>query len=477
KSDQEENVQTEARPLEPIPQPERKKRKTAYQSRPNWIVEPEHVDPNLSLPFSDKVFALNSSLLDNLHSAGIENSFAVQTSAIPYINECMRQKGSIKSHSLLVNSFTGSGKTLAYALPVLNTLWGRPSGKLRALIVLPTKPLAQQVASIFYDLSRGSDLKIALLKAGRAFTEEQSKTLKSPPDIVISTPGRLVDHLRRTEGFTLKHLQFLVIDEADRLLNQSFQDWVNVVVASCSELRRKYQPDMYNMHYLPPFMTLVFSATLTRDPRKLASLNIKNPKILLIGSTDAEYALPTGLEEFSYKVKTLKDKPLLLVHLLETRKETGRVLVFVSSNESALRLHRLVQLSSPSLAVGFCMGDSLPAEKKRVINDFTKGNIDILIATDMVARGMDIEGISLVINYDLPLSAREYVHRVGRTARAGKTGTAVAFVVGRGEWKHFHVITEPSARKQEIIEKEIEEFPDDVRLRYEKALEEFQKQL
>lgn len=355
----------------------------------------------------------------------------------------------------------------------------------------------------------------------------------SAVDVLVATPGRLVDHLDRTPGFTLQHLRFLVIDECDRLLNQSYHNWIGRVVASSnaasvnawhkmssigsndssnSVTALKLAPDG-NSFVIDPITwrrggaagdestfrnndarssvvasvcrpvqlrKLLFSATLTKDPQKLASLGLVNPKHYDAhyvnshkGASSQRYSMPVELSEFTVEC-TAQQKPLVLLSLLlDQLQQNGNgtstksiTVVFTSSLDSTHRLVRLLQLLWRSAGFG---DPSSVAEFSSALNQSQRtklmkrctdagGEVSVVVCSDGLSRGMDIPSVSAVINYDVPIFAKTYVHRCGRTARAGKRGTAISVLKG-GQVRQFHrmrkLIDDPSRVKEIAIKKNL----------------------
>lgn len=278
-------------------------------------------------------------------------------------------------------------------------------------------------------------------------------------DILIATPGRLVDHLEKTKGFTLKHLRFLVIDEADRLLAQSFHNWLDKIFISLEQDVEKtnislQKPQRYASQKC---QKLLFSATQTSNPAKLALLRLHNPRSLSL--TTPLPSMPASLTE-SFTVTT--SKPLTLIAVLKPS-----TLIFTNTLDSASRLSQLLSIACPALKISTLTSATLPTTRRQIIRDFIHNSI--LICTDMSARGLDLD-VSTVIHYDLPSNLRTYIHRTGRTARANRAGSALSLLESsQVKWfksnisKTKHVVR---TSKIKMIEVNVEE----VRGGYEKAL-------
>ncbi|ELR22922.1 DEAD/DEAH box helicase domain containing protein [Acanthamoeba castellanii str. Neff] len=361
----------------------------------------------------------------------------------------------------------------AQVIPVIlrSTLLNRVVVRLRALVILPNRDLALQVKSVFDLLCEGTDLKVEIVVGQSSFRKDQEKlvqgeegpdaadlrgastseaeagdrsapALKELVDILICTPGRLMDLLNQTRGFTLQHLRFLVIDEADRLLDQSFQDWLNKVLQAThsSTQGRVYgcvdetdqeahlRIDARTMRQLTsvrsvhlsstalhsiipeepePLHKLLFSATLTNNPKKIAALRLNNPHFFSATSTGL-YKMPEKLQEYMV-ICSLAYKPLVLLYLLEMF-DFKRTLCFTSSVESTHRLYLLLTLMGQTGVAEY--SSTLPQRKRtQIIEKFAKGDIKIVIASDAMSRGLDIEDVENVINYDVPPFIKTYVHR------------------------------------------------------------------
>lgn len=468
--------------LIPLPQPKPvASKKSAISEIPRWMAKPTFISVDSSCSFEE--FALSRNTLKNLSNLGFQHAFAVQTKVIGQLMDDFKDGVSPdRKRDVLVNSFTGSGKTLAYSIPVVEALKDRVVPRVRALIIVPTRPLTQQVRGVIESLSKGTSLRTLVLRTDRAFPEEQKLLDSYAPDIIVTTPGRLVDHIQTTPGFDLSSLKYLVIDEADRLLNQSFQEWVSVVMKA---IPNKANPPQR------PVQKLVFSATLTRDPGKLASLNIGSySRVFIVGDrpdVDLEFTVPDTLTEKVISYKSTTNKPLILLQVLEHFNMIKNTIVFAKSNEAAARLARLLTLMDEEafnlgIKVAKCTGEMDVSSRRKCLRQFGLGEIGILVCTDLIARGIDISSVQNVINYDLPVGKREYVHRVGRTARAGASGTAWTLVGGKGEKRHFHDMTSSIFRNNEIEELDSRELVDPSQRQeqeqgYEKALSQLEEEV
>ena len=507
-------------------------------------------------------------LLNNLLRDQYTHIFPIQALAIPDVIASERHAHTIRSSDICITAPTGSGKTLSYVLPILNALASRNGGvrRLRALVVLPSRDLATQVYQVVERYMEGSTLRVGLAIGQSDFVAEQmaltvdvtSKDIhmlrnrlhhydpgnlelalqvhnntsllssSSPPspldssskpyiprdgwsniDVLVCTPGRLVDHLDHTPGFTLQHLRFLVVDEADRLLSQSYHKWIDRVMDATNQASvtawknmvdgtlpplpttcganayaslepitwrrggRRGDDDNKNSNSIDPINTnesytaskvcqqiqlrkFLVSATLTRDPQKLAALRLVNPKHFNVhrlstrgtteggGSSSNKYSMPPTLQEYVIEC-TAEQKPMVLLSLLIERHNSAppdgarkrMTVVFTSSLDSTHRLARLLQLLWGTLhygsdLVGEFSGALNQAERAELMKrcNNAHNNLSIIVCSDGMSRGMDFDYVDTVINYDIPTLAKTYVHRCGRTARASRNGTAITLMKG-----------------------------------------------
>lgn len=368
---------------------------------------------------------------------------------------------------LCINSPTGSGKTLAYALPIVQLLSTRAVKCLRALVVLPTRDLALQVKQVFAAIAPAMGLSVGLAVGQSSIADEISELIKKPEheagicydpqdvlqelqssvDILVATPGRLMDHITTTKGFTLEHLCYLVVDETDRLLRESYQSWLPTVLKLTRPYNESLVPGVNNFlpcasgslktirrcgvergfkgKSYPRLAKMVLSATLTQDPSKLAQLNLHHPLFLTTGQR--RYQLPEKLE--SYKLICVsKLKPLYLVAVLQ-HLGGEKCIVFTSSVESTHRLCTLLNFFGDlKVKIKEYSGLQRQSVRSKTLKAFREGEIQVLVSSDAMTRGMDIEGVRNIINYDMPAYVKTYVHRAGRTARAGQTGRCITLL-------------------------------------------------
>ncbi|CAI9535392.1 unnamed protein product [Staurois parvus] len=434
---------------------------------PQWLAKPSlvHREIKQNLVSIHDVPGLHRRLANKLEANKMNSFFPVQAEVIPAILESCTHgfllgQGGYRPSDICVSAPTGSGKTLAFVLPIVQALLQRVVCEVRALVVLPTKELAQQVCKVFNIYVDGSGLKVVLVAGHKSFAKEQESLVVrklsgscSLADILVCTPGRLVDHIQQTEGFTLRHLRFLVIDEADRMIDSMNQDWLPHVTKAVFKVHSDAHSMLFarkdhavvtvanSSQYQIPLQKLLFSATLTHNPEKLQQLGLYQPRLFSSihkqpqkktaenpeePLSSGNFSLPEGLTHY-YIPCNLNSKPLILLHFLLTLR-FSRVLCFANSRESSHRLFLLVKLFGGTTVAEFSSRLS-PGERKKTLKEFEQGKLQLLISTDATARGIDIKGVKCVINFDAPQFIRTYIHRVGRTARAGKAGLAFTMLL------------------------------------------------
>ncbi|ELW66972.1 ATP-dependent RNA helicase DDX51 [Tupaia chinensis] len=420
-----------------------------------WLAEPRRVKKNVTADLVpiENIPEVHPDLQKQLRAHGISSYFPVQAAVIPVVLESAANgflvgRGGYRPSDLCVSAPTGSGKTLAFVIPVV------------------------QVSKVFNVYTDATPLRVALLTGQKPLAKEQESLVQKTPDgyrcladIVVATPGRLVDHIDQTPAFSLQQLRFLM-----------------------------------------PLQKLLFSATLTQNPEKLQQLGLYQPRLFTTGlpqrspgdagadvdgSSGGKYAFPAGLsplgalalvlrKDFSRIIcftnsrensHSLSSKPLVALHLV-LRKDFSRILCFTNSRENSHRLFLLVRAFGGVNAAEFSSRLG-PGCRKRLLKQFEQGKIQLLISTDATARGIDVPGVELVLNYDAPQYPRAYVHRVGRTARAGQTGQAFTLLLRVQERRFLQMLAEagvPTLERHEI--------PGDVLQplvpRYEEALTELE---
>lgn len=551
-SDEEGVEAVEAHGLEPLPQPKPVKQdavKPSYETLPPWIANPIQVTPTATSPFTD--LGITEEAATRLEGKGFKEAFAVQTAVIPLLLPSADRQGDV-----VVSAATGSGKTLAYALPMVRDIsQSTIITRIRGLIVVPTRELVMQAQEVCNACSaifagRGRrPVKVGISMGNKQFEQEQADLVeederydpegyqrylerkvdenawledltnpRGPPpeplpdhvidyvskvDILICTPGRLVDHIKRTPGFTLDYVRWLVVDEADKLLAQTYQDWISTVMPLLSKTEKPGAREFADSNK-SGVRKVVLSATMTRDLTLLNGLKLYRPKLVVLSESAAhsevEHVLPSQLEETAIKTRNVDLKPLYLVDLLNSEhmapvaasdaddvemkdaeadapsaaesdsdasdsddtsssddsdsdsddsdaestaspsKGRGRgtpskpppkpfnttVLIFANSNEAAVRLARLLALLSPHLAplIGTLTSTTRTSERRKTLHAFAARKLRILVASSLIERGIHLDNLDHVVSYDMPKSVQSYVHRVGRTARAGRRGHA-----------------------------------------------------
>lgn len=339
---------------------------------------------------------LNEVLQSNLAAANHETPTEIQSLAIP---------PAIAGEDLIACAQTGGGKTAVYALTILNRLERKEPSVARALVLVPTRELALQVETNFGLYGKGTGLR-GIAVYGGAGMGQQIMRLRRGVDVIIATPGRLFDHLEQG-NIDLSHIEILVLDEADRLLDMGFLPQVKRIVNHVPNERQ----------------TMLFSATMDDEVEKLARAYLKNPAVV---NAQPRSSTVSQIEQIVHRC-TQGDKVELLMRLLgEARNEGGGALVFTRTRHGADRLDQ--ELTSSGIRSGCIHGEISQNQRERVLARFRAGRLEVLVATDVAARGIDVPHITHVINYDVPLCAEDYVHRIGRTGRAGRTGKAFTFV-------------------------------------------------
>ncbi|HSU83549.1 MAG TPA: DEAD/DEAH box helicase, partial [Thermoanaerobaculia bacterium] len=342
--------------------------------------------------FSD--FGLHPDLLRGIESLGFEQPTPIQQDAIP---------PALLGNDVLACAMTGSGKTAAFLLPILQRLLDKPRGTTRALVLAPTRELAAQIVEHMKAFASFTDIKGAAVFGGVAMGP-QEKAFRKGVDVLVATPGRLLDHFQNDYA-KLEGLEVLVLDEADRMLDMGF----------LPDVRRVLQ------HLPRPEQTLFFSATLPPPIVELAGEMLREPARL---NVERKSAPATGITQAVYPVQE-NLKPYLLVELLR-RGDIKNVLVFTRTKHRANRLADF--LEKHGVPCDRIHGNRSQVQRTDALSRFKSGDLQVLVATDIAARGIDVEALSHVINFDVPNIPEDYIHRVGRTARAEMVGDAFTFV-------------------------------------------------
>jgi ATP-dependent RNA helicase RhlE len=344
------------------------------------------------MPFTK--LGLAPKVLEGVRAAGYTEPTPIQLRAIPII---------LEKKDLIGSAQTGTGKTAAFTLPMLTRL-GHHQPFTRCLVLTPTRELAAQVETAIRDYGRFTDLKAAVVFGGVGY-EKQNQQLRAGADIVVATPGRLLDHLER--GTTrLDKVEILILDEADRMLDMGFMPDVRRIINKCPRHRQ----------------TMLFSATIPPEIEYLCKWALHHPETVAIGPMRAP---AEGVKHVIYPVAE-DQKTELLLELLR-RLDFDQVLIFARTKHGADRVFHTLKREGHSVAV--LHSDRTQAEREQSLTGFRNGRYEIMVATDIASRGLDVEGISHVINFDVPQHPEDYVHRIGRTGRAQAVGDACTILV------------------------------------------------
>jgi ATP-dependent RNA helicase RhlE len=336
---------------------------------------------------------LHPAILDAIRDAGYTSPTPIQRDAIPLARN---------GRDLIGLAQTGTGKTAAFTLPIIDRLLDGPR-RTRALILTPTRELCVQVEESFRKYAKHAPVSVVAVYGGVAL-EPQEKRLRAGVDVVVATPGRLIDHLER-QNVVFDDLEVLVLDEADRMLDMGFAPQINRVVAEIPKYRQ----------------TLLFSATMPPEVEALARKYLRKPVLVQVGVRSAAASTVTHAV---YPVPREK-KNALLVELLGGKNHHS-VLIFTRTKHGADRVVR--DLETAGVRATAMHADKTQAQRTRALQDFKDGKTAVLVATDIAQRGLDISGITHVINFDVPQQAEDYVHRIGRTGRAANEGDAYTFM-------------------------------------------------
>lgn len=347
------------------------------------------------MTISFKNSGLSDARVQHLENLGFTNPTNIQAQAIPLL---------LEGRDVVGQSQTGTGKTAAYSLPILEQI-DTQNTDVQALILTPTRELAQQVAEAIKDFSAIDRRLYILTVYGGQSIERQIRSLERGVQIVVGTPGRVIDLIDRKK-LKLEQLRFAVLDEADEMLSMGFIDDVKKILKQTPNTRQ----------------TACFSATMPREIRELVNQFLKSPVTV---SVEQPQASPAKIEQHVYMVPRGWSKLKALQPILEIESPESAI-IFVRTKQTAAELTSKLQEAGQS--ADEYHGDLSQIQRERLVQRFRDGKIRLVVATDIAARGLDIENLSHVINYDLPDNAETFIHRIGRTGRAGKTGTAIALV-------------------------------------------------
>ncbi|CAL1695875.1 unnamed protein product [Somion occarium] len=396
-----------------------KDRKTAFFAEESGSTE-EHASfltMNLSRP-----------ILKSITSLGFNKPTPIQAATIPV---------ALLGKDIVGNAVTGSGKTAAFIIPMLERLLYRERGTkaaaTRCLVLVPTRELGVQCFEVGSKLAAHTDIRFALVVGGLSL-KSQEVTLRTRPDVVIATPGRLIDHLRNSPSFTLDTLDILVLDEADRMLSDGFADELTEIIKSCPMSRQ----------------TMLFSATMTDSVDELVKMSLNKPVRLFV---DPKRSTARGLLQEFVRVRAGKEseRSALLAALCKRTFKSG-VIIFFRSKKLAHQMR--IVFSLLGMKCSEIHGDLTQEQRLNALQQFRDGAVDFLMATDLASRGLDIKGVDTVINYDMPGQLAQYLHRVGRTARAGRLGRSVT-LVGEADRKMLKAAIKRASAEDKVRHRQV----------------------
>ncbi|KAJ1874280.1 nucleolar DEAD-box protein required for synthesis of 60S ribosomal subunit [Coemansia sp. RSA 990] len=396
------------------------------------------------MPDSFTKMNLSRQVMKGLSKLGFSQPTPIQAKTIPV---------GLLGKDVCGGAQTGSGKTAAFLVPILERLLYRPkhAAVTRVLILCPTRELAIQCHNVGTKLAGFTDISLCLCVGGLPLKPQEAE-LRQRPDVVIATPGRLIDHLRNSQAFGLDTIEILVMDEADRMLEDGFEDELTEIIKSCPQKRQ----------------TMLFSATMTDNVDKLVRLSLHKPVRVQI---DPPKSAAKGLVQEFVRVRTNKDEDrTALLAALCKRQIKKRCIIFFRSKMAAHQMKIVFGLLG--LRAGELHGNLSQEMRLQALEQFRDGHVDFLMATDLAARGLDVKGIDTVINYTMPTQFAQYLHRVGRTARAGRTGRAIT-LVGESDRKMLKMAVKNSPKekiKQRVV-------PSEVLVKYRAKIDEVAEQI
>ncbi|KAJ8984206.1 hypothetical protein NQ317_011115 [Molorchus minor] len=424
------------------------KRKKRKRKKANKIEEKELFFEDVEMDKEDNLsfYQMNLSrpLLKSIQEMKFVHPTPIQSTTIPV---------ALLGRDICGCAATGTGKTAAYMLPTLERLLYRPSGETpvtRVLVLVPTRELGVQVYQVSRQLCQFTDIQIGLAVGGLDL-KAQETVLRKNPDIVIATPGRLIDHLKSTPTFSLESIEVLILDEADRMLDEYFAEQMKEIIRQCSRQRQ----------------TMLFSATMTDEVENLAAVSLSKPVRLFV---DSNRDVAFNLRQEFIRIRSDKEvdrEPILAALVCRTFRE--HCMVFVQTKKQAHRVHILLGLLG--LKVAELHGNLTQPQRLDALEKFKTTQVDILVATDVAARGLDIVGVQTVINFVMPATVEHYIHRVGRTARAGRAGVSVS-LAGETERK---IVKEVIKRAKNPVKSRV--VPPDILEKYRQKLEKLEPQI
>ena len=385
-----------------------------------------------------KDLGLSEETLSALIQRGYETPTQIQAKAIPL---------GLEKIDFIGQSQTGTGKTMAFTIPIVEQI-NVSHNKIQALVLCPTRELAVQVSNEINLLCKKNGIKSLAVYGGESI-ERQIRDLKRGVQVVVGTPGRILDHIRR-RTIKLDDVRFAVLDEADEMLDMGFIEDIEGILSMTREDRQ----------------TMLFSATMPEEIKKLSAKYLKDPQIIRI---NAKQVTVDKIEQYYIKVRN-SDKAEVLSRIIKLE-SARKTIVFCNTKRIVDEL--TYEIQARGYAVEVLHGDLKQQKRDQVMMMFKKGNVDILIATDVAARGLDINDVDIVFNYDLPLDEEQYVHRIGRTGRAGRSGKSYSFVFGRDierlrrieKYARTTIAEKSIPNYNEIKEKIIESYIQDVNSR------------
>lgn len=370
------------------------------------------------MPFTK--LGLSKTVVDGVKAMGYADPTPIQLRAIPLIME---------GRDVIGSAQTGTGKTAAFALPILTNLESKGRDP-KVLVLVPTRELAAQMETAWRDFARFSKVRIGLVYGGTGYGK-QNKMFESGVDVLIATPGRLLDHMMQG-NCRLSHVQWLVLDEADRMLDMGFLPDVKQIIQKCPKKRQ----------------TMLFSATIPPEIDYLIKHTMTDPEMVEIG---ARRSPAETVEHNVYPVN--EDQKVDLLQELLSRLNYDSIMVFCRTKIGAEKVGNMLKRDNHAVAI--LHSNRTQTEREKALNGFRDGRFEVLVATDIAARGLDIQQVSHVINFDVPQHPEDYVHRIGRTGRAQATGDALTLMVA-SDSKHMESIERFIGQK--IPRKKLEEF-------------------
>ncbi|MEM8659705.1 MAG: ATP-dependent RNA helicase RhlB [Pseudomonadota bacterium] len=379
----------------------RRRRSRKKASQAPWSVEQFQVDPKEGeTRFHD--LDLRAELMRSIADLSFQYCSPIQAKVLPH---------TLQGNDAIGKAQTGTGKTAAFLITIFNDLLCHPIegerfvGEPRALVIAPTRELVMQIAQDAEDLARHCDLKIATLIGGMDYQKQLNRLHNTVIDLVVATPGRLLDFMSRRDLY-LDHVEILVLDEADRMLDMGFIPQVKRIVRATPRKENR--------------QTLLFSATFTQDIINLSQQWTYEPVTIEI---EPEHVATDAVDQKVYLVSS-EQRYRVLTNLLRSE-DASSVIVFANRRDQVRRLYE--RLRKSGIAAGILSGEIAQAKRTSTLSQFKAGKIKVLVATDVAGRGIHVEGVSHVVNYNLPEDPEDYVHRIGRTGRAGATGVSISF--------------------------------------------------